>query len=1554
MTVLDPYISGARLVWSETEPIPANSSVDFTFQTRALFAGITTNSVIAYVGGTSTIIDTTLGTGDNVPGQVVVRTLLPPTAVDDNISLAEDSVWSRPAPGVLNNDSDLNGFDIAVVAHTQPAHGTLVLNADGSYTYTPAQDYYGSDSFTYTITNYNGRTDAATVYLTVLPVNDAPSFTGGADQYLTVGAGAQSVSAWATEISKGPTNENWQSLAFNVTNDNATLFSVQPALSADGTLTYTPAPGMSGIATVTVYLQDDGGRANGGEDRSAAYTFTINVSGYSIGNRVFKDLNNDGVHDFTDGGIAGVRMALFAEADGLPTGQALQTTLTDAEGFYRFDHLAAGTYVVVADVAESPSLAGFVSSTGHYSSLALDGDLRDHGKDTPVSVGGIVGGIASVPVTVGENLQPLDELVNVNLAAGRHGPCGDAYDNLVVDFGFTPLYSIGNRVFADDDYDMYQDDNEAGLQGFPLYVFAADAEGRPTGEPLAYAVSDAGGWYRLDGLVVGTYVVVLDREAAVAANPALKVYTSSIGTSDDMTIDGDRTDHGWYHPRTNIGPVTNGYASSPVTLGPGRQPVGEQAGGADGAGAHSPYGDDRDNLVVDFGLVRTYCIGNRIFLDDGSGGGTANNGIQDGTEPGIPNAAVRVFAADADGNPTGDALVIGTDRLTAALSDPDGWYRLFRLAPGNYVVVVDVGLSTNLTGFVFKDGSTWVDPTATSTSLVGMVSSTGYSSDLTLSGDRRDHGKDEPFSLGVVKYGIAGPAIRLGPGLQPLGEQTNSVTGPSAHAPTGDEYDNLVMDFGFAPTFSIGNRVFRDNGAGGGTAGNGRRDGDEPGIPGVLVEVRANGTTLASTVTDANGYYRFDNLLSGQYTVFLPPSNFALSGALAGMLSSTNTVAGENGDKGVDNNFPAVNGIGSGVITLGFEAQPTGETDTGTGAGANSPFGDKYDDLTIDFGLIERNTVNCSVGSLVWNDANNNGRHDAGESGIAGVTLEIWAVDLNGDPIGGTPLNTTTSDTDGTYLFDDLVPGDYRIRIPAEMFAPGKPLETINTASTLHSAADDQTDNDSNGTQSAAGQEVWSPAFHLHRGGEPVDGAGVPNEFGPGATQDNQSPRLDDNGDMTMDFGFYAPTLAQANLVSLGSLVWNDLDNNGAWDSGEPGISGVTLELYITNATGLVYWGTTQSAADGTYFFRDLVDNTNWVVRIPASNFAPGGALYGTPLSSGTPVSADNQTDGDNNALQPGGFGTEVWSPVIALKAGTEPTSAAGESGPGHDQDSASPYIDANGDMTVDFGFTPVYSLGNRVFADLDNDGLMDADESGIGGVPLLLFAADADGNPTGDALATTVTDSAGWYRFDDLIAGSYVVVADVANAAALAHWVSSTGVSGDVSLAGDGRDHGRDTPVSVGTVADGIASVAVTLGHGMQATGEDTGEGAGAHSPHGDARDNLTLDFGFTPTYSLGNWVFRDNENDGISCLKTNCACGVSNVVMRLFAADSTGAPTGSVVSTVTTCAKGYYRFDGILPGTYVVVLDKANAPELANYRSSTGVTDQTGLGADLRDSGL
>jgi hypothetical protein len=91
-------------------------------------------------------------------------------------------------------------------------------------------------------------------------------------------AGPQTVASWTTNISQGPANESGQTLEFLVTNTNNALFAVQPAIAANGTLTFTPAADAHGAATVTVRLKDNGGTANGGVDTSAAQTFTITVT----------------------------------------------------------------------------------------------------------------------------------------------------------------------------------------------------------------------------------------------------------------------------------------------------------------------------------------------------------------------------------------------------------------------------------------------------------------------------------------------------------------------------------------------------------------------------------------------------------------------------------------------------------------------------------------------------------------------------------------------------------------------------------------------------------------------------------------------------------------------------------------------------------------------------------------------------------------------------------------------------------------------------------------------------------------------------------------------------------------------------------------------------------------------------------------------------------------------------------------------------------------------------------------------------------------------------
>src|SRR5262249_20318700 len=116
-----------------------------------------------------------------------------PVARDDAFSTDEDTPLTVNAPGVLGNDTDVEGDSLTAALVSGPAHGTLALNADGSSTYTPAADYNGPDSFTYKPRDGAVDSNTATVTLTVRSVNDAPaarddSYTTNEDTALTVGA----------------------------------------------------------------------------------------------------------------------------------------------------------------------------------------------------------------------------------------------------------------------------------------------------------------------------------------------------------------------------------------------------------------------------------------------------------------------------------------------------------------------------------------------------------------------------------------------------------------------------------------------------------------------------------------------------------------------------------------------------------------------------------------------------------------------------------------------------------------------------------------------------------------------------------------------------------------------------------------------------------------------------------------------------------------------------------------------------------------------------------------------------------------------------------------------------------------------------------------------------------------------------------------------------------------------------------------------------------------------------------------------------------------------
>ncbi|MGQ0591982.1 MAG: beta strand repeat-containing protein, partial [Gammaproteobacteria bacterium] len=159
------------------------------------------------------------------------------------------------------------------------------VSPSGVLSYTPAANAFGSATITLVLQDDGGTanpgdddtSDPQSFTITINAVNDPPAFNAGPNQTVLEDAGLVTVSPWATAITAGP-GESGQILTFQVSNNNAALFTVQPAVSSSGVLTFTPAPNANGSATVMVTLQDSGGTANGGVDTFGPLGFTITVT----------------------------------------------------------------------------------------------------------------------------------------------------------------------------------------------------------------------------------------------------------------------------------------------------------------------------------------------------------------------------------------------------------------------------------------------------------------------------------------------------------------------------------------------------------------------------------------------------------------------------------------------------------------------------------------------------------------------------------------------------------------------------------------------------------------------------------------------------------------------------------------------------------------------------------------------------------------------------------------------------------------------------------------------------------------------------------------------------------------------------------------------------------------------------------------------------------------------------------------------------------------------------------------------------------------------------
>lgn len=184
-----------------------------------------------------------------------------PVAQNDSYSFAEDFTWVRfvtDGDQLLSNDSDVDGDTLTV--NTTPlidvGNGILTLAADGSFSYTPNEDYTGADSFTYEISDGNGGTAQASVALIVNPINDSPvavddSYTFDEDTTLTKLVGD------SDNLLDNDDDVDGDSLTVTLVSGVSSNGSL--TLNANGSFSYTPEPNFNGTDSFTYRIDDSHG-----------------------------------------------------------------------------------------------------------------------------------------------------------------------------------------------------------------------------------------------------------------------------------------------------------------------------------------------------------------------------------------------------------------------------------------------------------------------------------------------------------------------------------------------------------------------------------------------------------------------------------------------------------------------------------------------------------------------------------------------------------------------------------------------------------------------------------------------------------------------------------------------------------------------------------------------------------------------------------------------------------------------------------------------------------------------------------------------------------------------------------------------------------------------------------------------------------------------------------------------------------------------------------------------------------------------------------------------
>lgn len=1181
---------------------------------------------------------------------------------------------------------------------------------------------------------------------------------------------------------------------------------------------------------------------------------------FSLGDYVWNDKNQDGVQDAGEPGVSGVVVNLYYDDDS--TTVVYRTATTDNDGMYKFSNLYPGNYKVE-----------FVRGNGYLFTINGAGTaVSDSDAIVPASPTTTKAKTATIPL--------------------------NAVDDLTIDAGLIELASVGDKVWLDTDGDNVQDAGESGVAGVKVDLLkgtggsAVPVTADAYGTAITTKTTGSDGLYKFDNLPAGDYTVK---------------FTLPTGY--------------WF-----VQPDQGG--NDALDSDAIKQPVDGKIGLAE-----TNLSTGENDMTIDAGVHTLASLGDFVWHD------INGDGVQDATEPGKSGIKVELFESDGT-TPAKDAYGTNVDPQT---TDADGKYKFINLSAGDY----KVKFSQLPSGFKFtgKGQGLAAKDSDASTSDTDL----GLTDKVTLAiGEQRtdiDAGIVDRVSLGnfvwndrnfngkqdVGEPGVAGVTVKLYDAADltaAIGTATTDADGeymftnlwpgdyvvqfilPSdeymfTHPLVGSdrlidsnadddesgtgfgfsdavtlisEQDDITIDAGLVQLASLGDIVWHD------ANDNGIQDIGEKGFAGVTVRLLdkdgnpfVKGGTPVTTTTDVNGHYSFTKLVPDDYIVqFDLPTDYI---------------------------FARKNATGS-AADIDSDADPV------TGRSAVVSLSPGENDVDTDAGVVKL----TALGDYVWMDRNLNGIQDAGENGVPGVTVRL--LDGAGSPVmsSGTPV-TTTTDTDGKYLFDHLLPGSYRVSFD---------LPTGYVFTSLHSGpldgADSDADANAGGRTDAVtlfsgdvnrnldaglvklvnlGDKLWvdlgtigrqdgEPAdaaaagvtVHLLQGdGMPVLNGGTPvttvtdasgnylftNLYpgnykvrfdlpagylftkslvtGTGHTTDNDS-----NVDAAGTTGIISLTAGQDDLsidagivlpAAIGDYVWEDINTNGIQDADEKGRNGLKVDLL--DALGNVLKTTTTvdlAGKPGYYKFDGLMPDT-YKIRF----HIPNGQLFTT--KGATPDAAqdsDAGIEGDTEAV----------------------TLAQGE------------YND-----DIDAGFFPVPAiipagLGDRVWIDVNGDGLQDENEVGLNGVTVELY------NRFDALVATKVTanDAAGkpgYYAFSGLNPEDYTV-----------KFILPAGYQ--FTKSAQGTDRSKDSNADLLGKTSVISLLAGTY--------------------------DKTIDAGLIPLSSIGDRVWIDANANG---RQDAGEVGQNGVEVSLY--DTDGNEIAMQITGNDSIGKpGYYLFKDLAPGAYRV----------------------------------